>query len=112
MLYTLYNKEEFPKELLRYYFIASAEVYIKSYKFGLTEKLLDEYLYKNYNYHLRPLCLKILKNINIFYSSFSEAVVTLSDNNLDSLSQLITFGNSEIKGSKILKDAVEIYNIR
>ena len=70
------------------------------------EIALDKYLKKNYNQQLIPLCLKILRGIKIIKAPDKTLLITIPNKELDKFAQLITYGNSEVEGSNILKEAL------
>lgn len=69
------------------------------------EYALDNYFIANYNKTLTQLCLQIWANIKFLTNSSGEIVLVLYDKDLCKLAQFITFGNREIRGSKILQEA-------
>jgi hypothetical protein len=70
------------------------------------EIALDKYLKENYNQQLIPLCLKIVRGIKIVKAPQGTLLITIPNKKLDEFAQLITYGNSEIEGSNILKRAL------
>ena len=70
------------------------------------EYQLNKYLLDTYKLNLVQMCLKILAHTKFYYNSDKELVVTIVNKELDEIAQLITYGNREIMGSKILKIAL------
>lgn len=77
--------------------------YLLIYPKRTTEVTLDRYLKENYGQQLIPLCLKIIKVIKISEAPENTLVITIPNKELDTLAHLITYGNSEVAGSDILK---------
>ena len=70
------------------------------------EYKLNKYLMENYKLNLVQMCLKILANSKFSYTQDKELVITIIDKDLDIIAQLITYGNRELMGSKILRVAL------
>ena len=74
-------------------------------RLNATDKILEQYLIDNYKLDLRTICLQLIQRCKI-YKDLSHTIVVLFPNKKDDeLASLITYGNGEIKGSNILKDA-------
>jgi hypothetical protein len=86
--------------------ILLAKNFIVSYPFGASERLLDAYLRTNVKKGLIECCLSILFNLTKSTSAGGEIIYTLTDDNLDTLAQLITCGVGNVPGSRILVDSI------
>ena len=70
-----------------------------------TEKALDKYLKENYNTTLVQACFLLAKAAKITFDSETTYVVTFPTKKLDELASFITYGNRELLGSQILREA-------
>lgn len=74
-----------------------------------TELQLNDYLLKNIKKDLKTTCKELIaKKLKISAGAENNTlVVTFIDSQSDKLASLITYGNSEIKGSTILQNAFD-----
>lgn len=71
-----------------------------------TEELrLEIYLQEHFGIGLKQCCLDILQKCKCMMSSTGSLMTVITDPKLDKLAKLITYGNDEVFGSNILKDA-------
>lgn len=70
-----------------------------------TEKALDKYLKENYNLTLVQACFKLARAAKITFDSETTYLITFPTKKLDELASFITYGNREILGSQILREA-------
>ena len=69
-----------------------------------TEIALDNYLKNNYNTSLKIVGMNLLLNSSI--STDGEFLVTtFKDIRYDKIASFITYGNSEVRGCNMIKDA-------
>lgn len=109
MQFTVINKYNQPNDILKFSIIRNAKKIIWLYNEQSTEKKLDEYLLNNSKTSLKQVCIKLLNNLKIYENGADEILLLFTDKKYDKLAQLITYGNSEVQGSSILKDALK-YN--
>jgi hypothetical protein len=88
--------------LLKRYLTTLYKTRINKYNFNLDEIKLDNYIQKNYNLSLKDAGIKIINNIIILDNSPETAIIKIKDKFSNSLAQLITYGNLEVKGTNIL----------
>jgi hypothetical protein len=82
----------------------NAKKYVLQYSFGADELLLDKFLRQNYHISLKELCLTII-NYCTFYNDTQNIIVKILNKKYDNLATLITYGNEQVFGSKILQEA-------
>ncbi len=68
-----------------------------------TDKILDNYLIKNYKLPLVAACLRIIDKASYNLNSDGDLLITFTDKKIDKLASLITFGTGKVQGSNILK---------
>lgn len=83
----------------------SARAKILFYNFNTTDKLLDKYLKHNLNIDLRTACIYLLTNCKMYKDKDNTIIVKFITKKADLLAALITYGNRQVKGSKILSIA-------
>ena len=83
----------------------NARTFVLLCKKSVTEKLLDNYLIKNYKIPLVVACMKIINKATYNINNKGELVITVIDKKLDKLASLITFGTGKLHGSSILRYA-------
>ena len=74
---------------------------LKAFPFNTTEKLLDDYLRKNYEMTLNYACYLIILHCKVEEIKDSLSI-TLVDKDLDKIARLITYGTGRLCGSRIL----------
>lgn len=72
-----------------------------AFKFGTTEKLLDNYLQNQYQMSLKQACYTIITNCTIEESE-ETLLITISNKTLDKIARIITYGTGKLLGSQIL----------
>lgn len=77
---------------------------IMSWPMKSTELALDNYLKKNYHTTLKLLCIKLLNNSDTD-SDGEFLITTFKNKKYDLIASFITYGNLEIKGCNIIRDA-------
>jgi len=92
------------KDLDRYQTFMLARSFIIRYKTGPNEVALNKYFLENYKTNLKQMCLNIVANMT-FSEVDGETLVIINDKKLDKIASLITYGNSELPHSNILKYA-------
>ena len=83
----------------------NARAKILFYKFNTTDKLLDSYLKQHIKLDLRSACIYLLTNCRMYKDKDNTIIVKFNTQKADNLAALITYGNSEVKGSQILSSA-------
>ena len=86
----------------------AAKRIIMCYPMRAGEYILDDFLKRTTKIGLKQHCLKILAACNFSESPQHEIIISLFDPKIEQIAQLITYGNMELKGSKILKEAFRI----
>jgi len=105
MTFRVKNPYKTPIDLLKMDFYAAARRTIILFPLKADEVKINNYLLNNYKITLKTLCLKILNNLQISNNSSGDLLIKIKNPDLDKLARLITYGNSELFGSKILKKA-------
>lgn len=68
------------------------------------EKLIDKYLFEKYNVPLKAMCLYLYKHSHTVQCD--DYLITYFDSKeCDKIAALITYGNLQFKGCKILREA-------
>lgn len=94
-----------PAETIAIRWRASTKRKIALYPLNATDKILENYLLKNYNISLKILALKILNNTKIMNDKGGKLITIVTNKELEKLARLITFGTGRLYGSNILKFA-------
>lgn len=92
-------------EHYRYKVLKNAWLIIISHKILPGETKLNNYLLNNYKLNLKTACIKLLNRCKIMRNYDNQAIIIFPDKEDDKLAALITYGNLELKGSNILKNA-------
>lgn len=80
---------------------SSSRKYILLHNLNENELNLSNYIFQKYGMDLKQTCLYILNNLTIS-SDGQNFKIVISDRKPDLLARLITFGNKEIRGTKLL----------
>ncbi len=112
MYIRLYNNTEFNINSLMGEILKAARKYILFCRLDNEERKLDKYLAKNYKLNLKLACLKIINNIKFNTDNKHYIIITFNSRVDESIAKLITYGNSEFFGSKILIKALTVLNRR
>lgn len=80
---------------------------INNYKLRSVDIIMNNYCKLNYKLSLKQLAIYLIANCNINIANSDTVVITFMDDNLDQLAKLITYGNSQLYGSKIIRHALE-----
>lgn len=110
MFFTIKKSRFGSSDLAKIKIIADARFRVLSYPMRHTEQALDIYLKQNYKQSLKQLSLKIALSCSVLDDFGDEFTVVFNDKIIDKLANLITYGNSEIKGSDIIKFAFKDFN--
>lgn len=108
MFFTVANKKYLSLEQLRTDTLMYAYFIIEKYPLKASETVLDNYLQQQYKTTLKNLCIKLLLSLTFQADEDGNLVLLFKDPKMDSLAQLITYGNGAIQGSNILKTALNI----
>jgi len=76
------------------------------YPMHASEKILDNYIKKQYKTNLKLLCLYVALKAKYNTNMNGEVVVTFIEKKWDEIASLITYGTGKIPGSNILKFAL------
>ena len=90
---------------MRFKLMREARTIIIYHKITPGEYNLNQYLLQNYEADLRGVCLDLLKRTQWHRDRDGNLIVLFPKKEDDKLAALITYGNGQIKGSSILKDA-------
>ena len=67
---------------------------------------LEEYCQKNYKRSLKLVCIWLVSKLQIMNSGATTYCIFWVDKQLDELARIITYGDGELAGSNILKNAL------
>ena len=85
--------------------LLDAKTIILNHTLKVSEVKLNELLKKEYNLTLISACMYLLSHCKIQQDKDDNIIALFENKNLDKLATLITYGNIEVHGSKILKEA-------
>ena len=68
-----------------------------------SELLLNNYCVKNYKLSLKGLVKKLIDGCVVQFNQDSSFIILFSTPELDNIASLITYGNTEVQGSNILR---------
>lgn len=96
--------------LVKYPFLAAralqnAKTIILNHNIKVSETKLNDYLKSNYNMSLISACLYLLDHCKIQQNKSGDILIMFNSDKVNNLATLITYGNSEIRGSNILAEA-------
>ena len=80
------------------------------YRWNLSgnDRAIDNYCRTNYKCSLKDMCWHILRYIKVLPAGTDNSyTIILPDKELDKIAHIITYGNGEFLGSKILQKALE-----
>lgn len=83
----------------------NAKLKILNYKLAPSDKLLDNYLKTFHNVNLIEACIYLLSDCKIYRDKDNTLIVKFNTIKADKLAALITYGNRQVRGSKILSNA-------
>ena len=92
-----------------FWIIQGARLAIATYRLKPAQKQLNDYLWKKYGLNLKAACALIVANCRIQKNKSNELIITFPSKKIDNLAALITYGNGEIQGCSILKEAFGRY---
>lgn len=78
------------------------------YPYGVTEKLIDNYLKETYNISLILACRRIIQNLTFTLNMQDEIIAKIPDLKLNEIARTINYGTGRIPGSRILRQILEI----
>ena len=93
-------------QTFKYQLIRNAHLIIISHRITPGEIKLNQHLKENYKLDLKSACIYLLSKSKIYRDLDNNIIVLFPDKNDDKLASLITYGNNEMKGSKLLKLAL------
>jgi len=97
---TFANKNWFSWRILK-----DARTVILFHKLKASEQKLNEYLKANYNLDLKLACIHLIQHCKIYKDLDQNIIILFPVKKDDKLASLITYGNNEVNGSDILKQA-------
>lgn len=92
-------------ESYKYKVLKNAWLIIISHKMLPGEAKLNNYLLNNYKLNLKAACLKLINRCKIMRDYDKNVIIIFPNKKDDELASLITYGNLELRGSNILKNA-------
>ncbi len=105
MFFTIPNKQRTTVEQLRSDTLLKAYFVIQKYPLHASDIIMDNYLQQQYNMSLKNMCINLLLNMTFYSDKENNLILLFKDKTLDTIAQLITYGNGAIPGSKILQVA-------
>lgn len=85
--------------------LSDAKKIILNHTLKVDEVQLNEFLKKEYNLTLTLACMHLLNHCKVQQDRDNNIIILFESKKLDTLASLITYGNLEVRGSKILKEA-------
>lgn len=104
MFFSIENKLA-DKPFMKAKIFANAKTIILNHIIRVDEVKLNDFLKKEFNLTLISACMYLLFNCKIQQDKDNNIIVLFNNKKLDTLATLITYGNLEIKGSTLLKEA-------
>lgn len=86
--------------------IRDAKASIVRFKMYANELIIDSFLKKHYSKGLKPICLQLVDKLIPNQISDNELLFTFVDEEADQIARLITYGDGQMLGSKILIQAL------
>ena len=93
-------------QAFKYQLIRNAHLIIISHRLTPGETKLNQYLRENYKLDLKSACIYLISKSKIYRDLDNNVIVLFPNKDDDKLASLITYGNKEMKGSKLLKLAL------
>lgn len=108
MFFSYTSKQTLLKEQLQTSLFQTARTIITYYKYGATERLLEQYFQKTFKCGLKSICFTLLDNLQCNQLSTKEITYTFKNPDYDKIARFITYGDGIIPGSQILLKAFQI----
>jgi len=105
MFFIIDNNSKYNIELMKSSLNMTARKIILALPLVIDDVQMNNYLMTNYKLNLRQACLLILNDAQFSANPNNEIIITFKTKKYNDLASLITYGNSELQGSKILKKA-------
>ena len=86
---------------LKAYIQYNAYMNLRSYPISTPEVLLDKYCKEHYKLSLFDVCTSILDKCKV-QTDQEDIIITFETEEIDDIAKLITYGNGQIPGSRIL----------
>ena len=93
-------------QAFKYQLIRNTHLIIISHRLTPGETKLNQYLRENYKLDLKSACIYLISKSKIYRDLDNNVIVLFPNKDDDKLASLITYGNNEMKGSKLLKLAL------
>ena len=107
MLFIIESNKYIPAGYMRLKVKRAAKYSVYARKLSGNDIAIDNYCRKTYKQTLKDICWEIINNIKILPDIGREQyLVILEDKELDKIAHIITYGNGEFGGSKILQEAL------
>lgn len=104
MFFSIENKLA-DKAFMKTKVFTNAKTIILNHTIRVEEVKLNEYLKKEFNLNLISACIYILTHCKIQQDKDDNIIILFENKKIDNLAALITYGNLEVPGSKLLKEA-------
>ena len=93
------------KQHARAWVLYGAKVSIDFYKITPAHKKLNNLLWERYGLNIKAASTLVLTNSKIQRNNSGEFIITFPSKKIDELASLITYGDGQVQGCSILKDA-------
>ena len=93
-------------QAFKYQLIRNARLIILAHRITPGETKLNQYLEENYKVNLNSICLYLLAKSKIYRDLDNNIIILFPNKDDDKLAALVTYGNNEMQGSKLLKMAL------
>ena len=107
MFFTIQNKHYLTPEQLRTDTLMAAYFIIEGYPLKASEQMLDNFIQKQYKMSLKNMCITLLLNLTFYRNKEGNLILMFKDKKYDTIASLITYGNGIIRGSNILRAALQ-----
>jgi hypothetical protein len=107
MFFSVKNNKYLSDKQLRADTLMNAYFVVSNYPLKASDLILNDYLVQQHKINLKNLCVKLLLEISFLKNDEGDFILMFKDPKLDSLAQLITYGNGAIPGSRILQLALK-----
>ena len=103
----VYSINRYDKPTNQFVAIQKASSYrtILLFPMRAAERKLERYLHKKYGLSLKAACIQLWTASKVVTTDNKIFKTIFTDKDLDNLAELITYGNAEVGGSSILKEA-------
>ena len=92
-------------EFMKFKIYMDARRIILFHRLSADDLKLDQYLKDTYKLDIKTICLQLLQGCKMYKDLSNSIIILFPREEDDKLAALITYGNGELNGSNILKDA-------